>query len=483
SISRVDTKELQISGQNGSICVWRSLEDIISAKTNHMELEMDMEGESIDLDSDYGLNYSQTSKPVLKKEIVNLQKPLNLRVCIKDNNIDQCFNNHQLISVNKRETYRFPIELPIKGGDNLLALLALKNTSYQHMSLNIYSIGIHEFELLAQHDVVLPDENPTFFMKNISKKAILDIPKPLSKYAYYYKPGVDSFFVPSQPCNTKSSYRTNRISEKSFITFVENCQNLLFQTLPFSSNNFYLWNLQYNLASGQYPSFALDDGFFSYIHELASLHQGYPDIPFFKVFQNPEFIQSKSFVHNTLRSLQMVNAYTFSEPHPEYQDIRAKNFTIEQYSENEGVMAIKGFDVIELPTAWENLMMQPENSVHSFVKPTSYTYSQILPSLWKVTLSKAESNIMMKFKEGYDKQWIVSRTLSGALLGRGESVRHSRCDGFANCFEFGSDSLSNSSNTFYIYYVPESLSFLGWILTLISVLFFAVWFIKRPKKA
>jgi len=87
------------------------------------------------------------------------------------------------------------------------------------------------------------------------------------------------------------------------------------------------------------------------------------------------------------------------------------------------------------------------------------SYARILPSLWQVkTVTTKLGESLLLFNEQYDKQWII--------LGAKTSL-HARCDGYVNCYKI---ILPNGSSAFYIFYIPEVLSFVGFSITMLIII-------------
>ena len=225
----------------------------------------------------------------------------------------------------------------------------------------------------------------------------------------------------------------------------------------------------------------MNDGFNQYKDEYLSLYQGYPDVNDFKKFQSPEWSGDPN-IESKINNLSYQTAYTFIYPNQNIQDRKEKNFTIHQDSENEAAYLIKSFSVIELPTAWKKLQITPENTELLFDKPQILETKQLFPSLWKVEIdgSNLTNNAMLFFNEGYDRQWLVSDSMTNALIGRNISVNHVRCDGFANCFELDKNQFNGGKKAIYVYYVPERLNFAGFLLTGLAII--VGWFVLVKKR-
>lgn len=281
----------------------------------------------------------------------------------------------------------------------------------------------------------------------------------------------------NNPCEEEATYRTFRTIENRFISYLEDCQNRVFTHIPFSSNSFYVWSVDYNLASGQYPKLVVEDGFYKYLSEYMSLYQGYPEVYGFKAFQYPELPFQR--LMSPLSRLPIKNTYTYIYPHPEYNDFKQKDFSIEHFSENEGMMLIEGFDIVELPNYWQNLRIVPTAGnvelVHSTAQISEYT--SILPSLKRVSIGvNGQKGIggLLKFNEAYDRQWGVYPSVLAALLGRSTAMEHAQCDGYANCFLLPTESIEEGT-TVYLYYWPQTLSLIGWLITIIT----AAWMYRK----
>jgi len=451
--SLVKGDNLTIFGKDGSVCFWSSLSAYVGKDTDSIELSLDMDVIGQDGDADNPDIHATSAKPVLESVIRSLPKPNSTEVCIREGSIDECLNNHSVIFAGDRRIYRFTVDKPVGLNNDLSVLLALKNSAYQSMEMHLYSAKLTTYTILGEGQMVVPGllgETSTSFNTDTLK---MTFTKPMSKYAFYSQAGVDGFYLPSSACDKESSYRTNRLLNNTLVSWAQNCQMSLFEQTPFSSENFYLWSLNYNLASGQFPTFVLDDGFHSYINGRVSLDQGYPDIPEFKSFQRPELISTAENVRTKLEGLVPRYAYTYLYPSAGFDDYKNKNFTLEQYTENEGLMLINGFDVIELPTDWQNLQVISNQSRQTFDVPLDVRYNRILPSLWKVDMVGEEGQkYLLKFNNGFDTQWIMSG-----------SATHVRCNGLANCFEVQG---KEGKHTYYIFYWPEVLNLLGWLITI-----------------
>lgn len=469
--SEIDnTNAFQLDSQNGSTCFFKSLKGLIDDKSNYIEAKLGYQSKSYDLDPKY-LNFKSLSKPVLVSTIKDLEKPNYLSVCIKDINVDDCFNTHQILNL-ESGTIIIPTDKEVNAFDPIL-FFALKNNGYQSQSLIIDKLSIKKFESVLEDDIEVKSEDTQIvFTVEKPQKLKMSFNLPLN-YFSFYQGKKDGFSVSNGVCSQPNSYRTFRQTDK-LISYFENCDNNIFQSLDFDSNNSYLWSVDYNLASGKFSHFNLGDDFNKYTNQILSLDQGYPNIKGFKEFQNPEFFANKQNILNKVNNLELTNTSIILPSNSTISDQKKKNFMIAQDSENEGMAVYDNFNVIQIPNIWTNLSIGPENNSFSINQASNIKFAKILPSLWKINIDSAllENQILL-FNEGYDKQWGIYANFFNLLIGKEASANHFKCNSYSNCFEIGS-----ANSQYYVFYWPEKLNILGWIVTLLSL----ATFVRSRKK-
>jgi hypothetical protein len=449
-----------LKSQNGSSCFTLPVKDYLDQKANYIEINLNYLSESLDLDKQY-LNDSRTSKPVLQSVIKSLNKPNYLYSCIKDANVDDCFNSHEILSLQSDSSVTIPSDREINAYDPLV-FFALKNTGYQSQSLVIKNISIRSFKVVANDDLnIFSEEKGVSFMISKPQELKLSFNLPMNYYSFYQN-DKDGFNVSNGLCTSLNSYRTFRLTDR-LVSYFNGCDNNFFTTLDFDSNNSYIWSVDYNLVSGKFPRFNLGDEFNKYTNQILSLYQGYPDIREFKTFQNPEFFADKDDTSSKFDRLTLTNTSLILSNDPTIDDQKKKNFMIAQDSENEGIAVYDNFNVIQIPNIWNSLSIEPTGNFYSLESSDNIGYQQILPSLWKVNSESPFSNQILLFNEGFDKQWGVYDSLLNLLIGK-KAETSLKCNNYANCFE-----ISSTSNNLYIFYTPERLYFLGWAFTLLAV--------------
>jgi len=195
--------------------------------------------------------------------------------------------------------------------------------------------------------------------------------------------------------------------------------------------------------------------------ERISLYQGYPKL-FSKQFQDLSPFDSNDSIKGSLNNSQMITASRLFDP-TTTTDTYSKDINIHifQTTENEGLMALGSINMIDYPLSWNNMSLTSDGANNGY-KQTSQnepTYQKILPSLWRVNVNLSKpGDYLLFFNQGYDRQWRLSN-----------GQEPLKCDGYANCFAIHYDGQSNPQKEFYIFYTPEILYLLGWIVTLFSL--------------
>ena len=451
-----------IKSQNGSSCFISDLSNAMKSTDTYLELQMDYEAQSRDLDK----VSSSTSKPLLENVISSLPKPNNLYTCIKDEAVGDCYNTHQVFDLSSTGSITIPTEKSFSAYHPLV-LFALKNTGLEAQQISIKKLSTTSYQTVFQDAILLANYGDRTYTITPEKdtQLALRFHAPLNHTSFYQ--GADNgFFLSQGACAKPGSYRTFLKQGNTLLSYFNNCDNSLSMTLDFNSEYMYLWLVDYRLDSGKFPRFTLGDGFFNYKNEYFSLGQGYPNISGFKEFQYPETLFSNvTDIESKLSSPNLVQTFTIVPPHPEYQDKGKKNFTITQDSENEGVALYRNFTVITLPNSWYSIAIKEIKNTGENTS-ASVQYSNILPSLWKI---HTQGNGVIKFNESYDKQWGIYGSLSDIILGKELPNKHVRCDDYFNCF-----TLEKGEAAQYIFYWPEKLNVLGWGVTALFALLFSL---------
>lgn len=470
------TGGVTLSTKNGSSCMWRSIDGYIDDPLLYMDLVYSIQLQEKTEDKQK-VFLPLTTKPVLRDVIQSLTPPNSVKLCISQEQGGDCFNRHVFIQgTNVQDQIRVSMEEPVANGSGLITLVGLRPIGYQEQQITLSALTVLPFKVIAEEsiDLVFPEDNEQLVTIPDDKTVTLTIPQSTSRFSYQANLPEEQFFQSNKPCEG-SGIRLTRLFDKRLISYVENCYNSFFAELPFASDTFYLWNVGYHLFSGKYPQLTIRDKITTRFTSYASLYQGYPLIPEFKNFQNPESRNTSSVqIQNQLNDSPTVNASVFIPAEKGYMDFRRKEFTITQHAENEGVLGIDSFAVIPMPARWRDLKLIPIQTQEStFVEPVVSRITKILPSLWKITFYTSEQGPwIFRFDQAFDRQWKM-------FSSKVNLISHGRCDGYANCFMLENKHKTAGETkeyTMYIFYTPEILSFLGWTVTVAGVVFF----MRRP---
>ncbi len=470
-----------VTTQEGSTCWFYPLGAVLPKNTAHAELSLDISGEGQDFD---GISSFETGKPNLVKYLLNQTKPVLLRICAFEPNIDECFNQHQHVIVSERGPMHINLEQAISGHEGIGILFALKTIGDQYADTNIHGGKILPYKIVSTESISLTATEEVRTIQIADNQELnVSFPFPSSRYSFSFDSLRNGYSVSNKPCEEKNSFRTFRTINSTWVSFVGNCYNQLFQSVPFDSSKFLLWTIEYSLLSGKYPKFILTDKLITYIDEYLSLYQGYPDVKNFKKLQNPESVTGlgEQGIEQILKNTESQAAYTYVPPQPEFGDHRQKEFTLHQHAENEGVMRVDSFNVLELPDSWRNFRMEPDSeSLLNFATPSWFSSKQIIPSLWQIDIQMPaeEQSYLLNFHENIDRQWkvVFTQKPSGSL----RVMDHGRCNGYSNCFILKAQ--GEGKARFYLFYLPEALAILGWTITAGAVGLFVLFWTRVSKK-
>lgn len=460
--------KLTLSTTNGSTCLIDNLSNILQKDIKHLEIELSLTGKSQNLNEQYQQDKQKSAKPILKKIVNDLPKTNLWYLCLKQPALEQCYNLHQNLEIDGDKKIIIPAEIYSGNLNDLIIFSALKNQTYQKATVVINSLAINLFDSFGEQTIAVPNFSRAETKLKPDSLITIQYPKPLSAYAFY-QTNDDAFLGSNSPCSMTNNSRSLRVLNNWHLSYLENCYTEIFQRLPFSNQLFYLWQTDYNLLSGKFPKYILSDGFNTYLDEYLSLNQDYPDITGFKQFQNPENIfTQKNQVINRLKNLKLQTSLTTIKPTYDFYDQKPKNFTLNQDSENEGIFAFANFNIIPLPGFWSEIKIANKQLSPEFIIPKSYQFKQILPSLWQVDSNEFSSNHLLLFNEAYDQDWKLYDSILDLIFGQVIAAEHFRCQKFSNCYVLP----ELKTNTLYLFYAPEKLNFLGWIVTLLSILVF-----------
>lgn len=417
--------ELSISTTNGTTCLAQSLPTIDDGSYFELEFTTDLKNSNT--------------------------KAVNYFTACLLNESNECSNNHNTFNQTVKSLTVAPSVLPSTPSTALL--ISLPTIGNQTSTLSLSPISMTYYKSLSQYEININPNYPPTNLNTAVDQIVL--PKSLSAGSYYFNQSIDALRTYNEPCKDDNAYRTTELgSTNSTIAIMENCSSGLYIPLPFDPSHFYLWNTSYKLKSGKYPTFLLASSTNSYIQSFLSWNQGYPNTK-----NLPDFTQTS----------------IFSYSQPGLYETTPRLFTLSQNGENKGVFEINNFNIMELPTAWQNLSISQNSSITNFAKYVSVKEEKsILPSLWKISLQgdvQIKLPTFLHFSQAYDSQWVLYKTNSPilALLGFGKvAASHVTVNGLTNGWIIENTDVTGD---YYALYTPERLAIAGWFATLLTLLF------------
>jgi hypothetical protein len=458
-----------VTTEKGTTCLVGSLESAIVKGSEYIETSLTVEGTSKDLDG----TVPDISQNALYKIVKDTQKPVFLSYCLSvGGHFDLCQNKHTVLTVGEKQTIRIPTDAGIENVQAPILLLAVKTNGYQKATATMTGMNVYSFSPIVSASVPLAPNTPKPVALN-GPSLQMTIPYIFSHGSFFARIGFDGFDTSNAPC-TKGAYRTFRVVGVNLVSSESGCYTEQFVTAPFDASSFLLWTQAYHLFAGKYPRGFIKDTYTTYVDEYLSFFQGYPTITGFREFPRLGS-ESKTKVLNAFGSGALVTSYLLFPPKDGVNDGRQKQFVIHQDSENAGAVSYGDSYIVDMPASWYAFSITPTEQPESYVRPATLSYRQILPSLWNITAS-GEGEALLKLNVGYDTQWHAYRSLTDMLLGI-HPLPHNTCDGYANCF---TATLRSIGQTYWVFYIPETLSFLGWAAT-IAVFVFSARFFARSR--
>ncbi len=375
-------------------------------------------------------------------------------VCVREGVVEDCLNRHRVIRTNGGQMMsRIALGSLVSTGTAYSMDIGVVNPTERVQTLTVSNARARLYEGSTEQSLAFVPYRGQDTI-TISGPLELSFPKAESLYSYFHDPKTDGFYIPLNACRGANPVpRVVRYEGDTAVSRIVNCGTHFAQWLRYGLDRPYLFAYEYWFGAGQQPVIVLGKKGDNYFLERTSLYQGYPNIAGMKELQG---------------GIKLTPGSRFIEP-KFFTDSAPTEAAIHLFQDtaNEGVLAVRGFDMVEYPAAWQGLTITPDDSIVSYpVAQTPYAIKQILPSLWKVK-GDIPNGSLLRFNRGFDRQWGVFDSLWTVLFGK-SLAQSVRCDGFANCFRMP------SGRAFYIFYMPERIALTGWIVTLFAIVFLCV---------
>lgn len=392
-----------------------------------------------------------------------------LYICLREGSISDCLNGHRNLRIKRGETeYRLPLRNLLSSYGSFGLDLGIVNPSHSPQSVTTSDIRTYLYTALGDpQELGFAASYPPETVE-VSGPLALTIPKAVSAYSFLGKPENESWYMPFDNCrgDVPQERIVNFDGKNTIFSYMRNCSFHLAQWVNYASDRPYLFAFEYWLGSGQQPSIVLGRSGDNYFFERASLYQGYPNLPGMSRFVDPGQVSNFGQIQGLLQGINLTSASRFIGP-LYYSDSAPADAAIHLFQDtaNTGLVGVRAFDMFEYPAAWRLLTLTPAGAATTYASSESELPSQmILPSLWRVTGPLPDGAIM--FNRGFDAQWGIYDNLLGVLVGKSLAPAY-KCAGYANCFDLKGQQVKATS--YYIFYTPERLSLLGWLVTLVAV--------------
>ncbi|KKP65763.1 MAG: hypothetical protein UR63_C0044G0004 [Candidatus Roizmanbacteria bacterium GW2011_GWC2_35_12] len=424
----------------------------------YLEVEMQIKGSA-----EKGSTPPDTQS--LSKQVLNSEgtTPISGYICIQQGENSGCLNLHRNLKIFPDLTsYLVPLQSSISDQQSATVVIGSVPVENYQQTMNVENIKEIFYSKLEEKNL---DFNPFFPDQTvvISGPLSISFPKFLSNYSYIHKPDFESFNLSQEKCRGGDD-RTVIYIENILFNDVQNCDSYFYLNFNYAYQRPYVFTTDYFLGSGQSPFIVLGKNGDNLFLERVSLYQGYPNL-FSKQFQDQGLFSGLDSIKEKLTNSQMITASRLFDP-TTITDTYSKDMNIHifQTTENEGLMALGSINMIDYPSSWNEMSLTSENFGTNYqqISEDNVSYKKILPSLWKVKANFPQpGDYLLFFNQGYDRQWRLSN-----------GQEPLKCDGYANCFAIHYDGQSNPKKEFYIFYTPETLYLLGWILTLFNLAVF-----------
>jgi hypothetical protein len=457
-----DNGVLNISGQNVSNCLTTDVK-IEENQTSFAQLEFETMGTSESLLEEKEID---TGKPRLVQYVNGLKNPLIMEICIKISDSVVCENKTSLFPIKEeKKKYMVPIVGDLKQIDKFLITFTVRSSQRQKYETNTTNIFLKTFISGKPENFIpmLPEEYKDEYKLEDDTDLNLIMPIAKSDYSQFIDLKDDgALFRHDEECDKQGKTQAIKKNSNGILSLVVGCRNFVQKNISFSSNNYYLWLTKYKHLSGAMPAFIimskLDEYYFS---KFLPDDVGADDY-FSTPLQRPElFLTNEQRLTEAIDNAPLYTIGGYLEPRFGMQDSGNKELIIQHHSQNEGFIELNNVSLIELPNNWSDSRIRPRDyqATKFETQAKLVSYKRILPSLWQVkTNAEKEGDYLVLFNEQYDSQWVALN---------GKTLLHARCDGYVNCFKI---KLSKGLSTVYFFYKPETLSFIGFIITSLAII-------------
>ncbi len=411
-----------------------------------------------DLTESFYYEVSFSASGIIHQETFNNSKlePLNLiQGCIFNPTTGSCLNYRELLSVPADKYSRITLvsDQLITSRQNQL-LMIIPNYPQAQKEVRIKDIELKSY--VAQEEVIIDInsnlDNSGLTTQSSSTELILELPYVFSPDSYFYnlkQPDIN--YIPL-PC--EQGARFVGLNNDGFTrSEIQNCFQGLSVSLPYFDNRTYFWHIEVAKNGGRQPKFRVLQPDAEVKNEIISRYDLYPDMSEKKPYRVHTLFNAEGFIGST-DTLEL---------------------ELYQLAENKGGLELRNMEVMPLPVAWQDMSVANGNYIKSFTQLTQVEETKLLPSLWKISFfadSHQDGQVLLPFNQAFDSQWLIlsSKSLVNLLFKREQlPATHVKVNGWSNGWIIDTKNLPLTGEL-YVFYWPELLTVLGWIITLFSMI-------------
>ncbi len=376
-------------------------------------------------------------------------------VCVYEGEGKTCLNDHRHFNLNEEWTdYVIGLDEEITELDLLKFEFGTIPGGKDSLDMDYSGMNVNYYKDIGE-EVVSYEPSQKLEIVELEKELKLSIPKAKSDYSFY-KNEKDAYIIPQEMCPNGMPRNVTYEGDKT-VAKVDGCSIYFAYPFLYKTSSPYLMAFEYKISEGQQPNIVIGQNGDDFLVERVSLYQGYPNI------SRDEWLTASRLISADFRSgvaIKETTAHVFQD------------------TEGRGELSMGNFVMMEYPKLWYGMRFIPANANNQYIEAKIDFTKQILPSLWKVRVSsEKEGKVLIRFGQGYDRQWGVYENLSQAVMAKSQAKNY-RCDGWANCFEINTD--KRTTKDYWIFYWPETLAMIGWIVSLSASL--TLVFLTKSKK-
>lgn len=494
----IEPEKVNLTTANGSFCIAKTIG--VPIATRYVEIEISAsQSSSGNAQLDQSFTPSNTQKAI--ERVVNeLPNYHSFSICIKNDVEGDCLNSRLSFNGNVPLTNVRVTSEKMFEGDLLQVIIILPTIENSIHQLDISNLLVHEYEPVHSATVsAYYTETGANEIQTAEEESSFSFPPVFSPSSFYMNAQLDALeprergkCVLTVGDHRESSIRMYKYSPNGgMLSYISDCYQSIFASLPYISQAFYLWTTDYHVYTGSQPQFIASQPY-QLVNEYVSYLDGYPDLPGFKSLQkaDPPLPKSDDYYDNVvteaLANRSLVRGHRTMLSQGPIETGTKEYFEVHHTVANQSLVEFTDSTIAALPADWENIYLENGDSELHFASGNVAEVKKILPSLWSFRVTKeatSTAETLILFGQAYDSQWQLYKTDGplSAIMGHGAAGgHHIKADGWSNGWILSDTELqAGETATFYAFYTPERLAIFGWMLTIAAMAGVGVFVLKK----